>query len=208
MSEAIDDFEALVDGSRAILGRILEPHEREAFRRYLSLLQRWQRVHRLVGSVEPRWVIENLFLDSLLFLRVMPPGVAAVVDVGSGAGFPGIPIGIVRPDLNLTVIESRQRRVSFLSTVVRDLSLTGVRVLGARVEGIASEAVMGAFDTAIARCAGNPATLLHMAARLVAPGGSVIVSGPPERRHLEQGEWIEVPGLRPGVTRRFAVYRV
>ena len=82
MSEAIDDFEALVDGSRAILGRILEPHEREAFRRYLSLLQRWQRVHRLVGSVEPRWVIENLFLDSLLFLRVMPPGVAAVVDVG------------------------------------------------------------------------------------------------------------------------------
>ena len=207
MSLASDALEALAAGSRAILGRSLEGHELEGFSRYLTLLQKWQRVHRLVGSVEAGWVVQNLFLDSLLFLCIMPEAVSTAVDIGSGAGIPGIPIKIVRPDLNLTLVESRQRRVSFLSTVVRDLGLPGIRVLAGRVESL-PDSVTGAFDTAIIRCAGDPGKLLPAVSRLVAPGGSVILSGPPVRKGLDRGEWVEVPGLGPGTTRRFAVFRV
>jgi 16S rRNA (guanine527-N7)-methyltransferase len=207
VSAAVGFLETLEVGSRTILGRALEGHEIEAFSRYLALLQRWQKVHRLVGSVEPGWVVENLFLDSLLFLRVMPVGITTVADIGSGAGFPGIPIQIVRPDLNVTLIESRQRRVSFLSAAVRDLGLAGAKVLGGRVESL-PDAVARAFDAAMMRCAGHPGRLLPIAARLVAPGGSIILAGPPSHKNLDLGEWVEVPGLSPGRTRRFAVWRV
>jgi 16S rRNA (guanine527-N7)-methyltransferase len=198
---------ALPAGARAILGRALESRELESFTRYLNLLGKWQRIHRLVGSVEPGWVVENLFLDSLLFLRVLPAGIASVADVGSGAGFPGIPIKIVRPDLAVTLIESRQRRVSFLTSVIRELGLTGARVLSGRVESIASE-MPGAFDAVLMRCAGDSARLLPIVERLVVPEGLVILSGPPSPRSLTRGEWVEVPGVAPDSIRRFAVYRV
>jgi 16S rRNA (guanine527-N7)-methyltransferase len=199
-------LKALADGSRAILERPLESHELEGFTRYLALLQKWQRVHRLVGSVEAAWIVENLFLDSLLFLRVMPPDVSSAVDIGSGAGVPGIPIKIVRPQLKLTLVEARERRVSFLSTVVRELGLHGVGVHGGRVESLPADS--GTFGAAIIRCAGDPGRVIPEAARLVAPGGSIILSGPPMRRTLERGDWAEVPGVRPGSTRRFVVLRV
>lgn len=204
VSAAID---ALASGGRAILGRALENRELESFTRYLHLLEKWQRIHRLVGSVQPGWVIENLFLDSLLFLRVLPGGIASVADLGSGAGFPGIPVKIVRPDLAVTLIESRQRRVSFLSAVIRELGLSGTRVLNGRVESIAWD-MPGAFDAVLMRCAGDSARLLPFAERLVVPGGLVILSGPPSRGRLTRGEWVEVPGVAPDSSRRFALYRV
>jgi 16S rRNA (guanine527-N7)-methyltransferase len=197
-------LDTLAAGARAILGRALESHELESFARYLRLLQKWQRVHRLVGSIEPEWVVENLFLDSLLFLRVLPAGATSAADIGSGAGFPGIPIGIVRPGMQVALIESRRRRASFLSEVVRDLGLTGVRVLGGRVESFVDE-VAGSFDVAVMRCAGGPEELLPIASRLVVPGGRIVLSGPPSPGVLPGVEWVEVPGVRSGRTRRFGV---
>src|SRR5688572_4764254 len=110
MSAPLDLLES---AGRAILGRPLDQHELAAFGKYLTLLVKWQRVQRLVGSSDPEWIVEHLFLDSLLFLQVLPAELESLADVGSGAGFPGIPIKIVRPDLRVTLIESRQRRVSF-----------------------------------------------------------------------------------------------
>jgi 16S rRNA (guanine527-N7)-methyltransferase len=197
-------LETLADGARAILGRHLESGELESFARHLRLLQRWQRVHRLVGSIEPEWVVENLFLDSLLFLRVLPAEATSAADIGSGAGFPGIPIRIVRPDMQLALIESRRRRASFLSETVRDLGLTGVRVLGGRAESFVDK-VAGSFDVAVMRCAGGPSDLLPVASRLVVPGGRIIFSAPPSPPVLPGVEWVEVPGVSAGRTRRFGV---
>jgi 16S rRNA (guanine527-N7)-methyltransferase len=204
VSAAFDDLTA---GARAILGRALESQELESFARYLRLLQKWQRVHRLVGSTQPGWVVENLFLDSLLFLRVLPPEASSAADIGSGAGFPGIPVRIVRPDLQVALIESRRRRASFLSEAVRDLGLTGVRVLGGRAESFVDE-LAGSFDVAVMRCAGRDEELLPIASRLVVPGGHIILSGPPSPGVLPGVEWVEVPGVRSGRTRRFGVCRV
>ena len=85
----------------------------------------------MVGSDGPAWIVENLFLDSLLFLRVLPTPLHSLLDLGSGAGLPGIPLKIVRGDLELVLVESRRRRASFLSTVVRELALANVRVIDA-----------------------------------------------------------------------------
>ena len=76
----------LIERSRPILERTLSAHEVEAFTKYLALIVRWQRVHRLVGSIEPKWLVENGLLDSLQFLRVLPPAIESIADLGSGAG--------------------------------------------------------------------------------------------------------------------------
>ena len=196
---------SLVEGAHAVLGRPLEDAERQAFDKYLHLLCKWQRVQRLVGSTDPEWIVENLLLDSLLFLRVLPERVRSVADLGSGAGLPGIPIRIVRPDLAVTLIESRQGRVSFLSTVIRELALAGTKVVNARAEEVAAESPRS-FDAVLVRCAGEIERIHPIASRLVSPGGVVIVSGPPVSRPLQHGEWVDVPGFRPGHTRRFAVF--
>lgn len=200
-------MDALAAGGRSILGRSLEGREIESFTRYLGLLQTWQRVHRLVGSVEAAWVVDNLFLDSLLFLRVLPSKTRSVADLGSGAGFPGIPIKIVRPDVEMVLIESRQRRVSFLSTVVRELGLGGVRVLNGRAEGL-GEDIGQRLDAVLMRCAGPAKTLMAVAESLVVPGGVVISSAAPLGRSSARGESVEVQGAFEGRTRNFLVYKV
>ena len=204
MSASLDLLES---AGRVILGRPLDQQELAAFGKYLTLLVKWQRVQRLVGSSDPEWIVEHLFLDSLLFLQVLPAELESLADVGSGAGFPGIPIKIVRPYMRVTLIESRQRRVSFLSAVVRDLGLDRIQLLNERLERLGPD-TEGTFGAVVMRCAGDPEVLLPDARRLVSQGGAVVLSGPPEQRPISAGVWTEVQGVRPGQTRRFAVYRV
>jgi 16S rRNA (guanine527-N7)-methyltransferase len=197
-------LELLQDRAAPILGRGLERAESNAFRKYLELLLKWQRVHRLVGSSKPEWIVENLFLDSLLFLRVLPRDVASVVDIGSGAGFPGIPIKIVRPATDVSLVESRERRGSFLSAVIRECALQGISVFIGRAEA-APSSMLGVFEAAVARCAGDPDEIRPTASRLVRRGGLVIVSGPPAGRQARSGDWTEIEGVLPGSVRRFKV---
>jgi 16S rRNA (guanine527-N7)-methyltransferase len=200
------ELASLRAGARRILCRDLTETEATMFSKYMELLLKWQNVHRLLGSSEPRWIVDRIFLDSLLFVRVLPSGARAILDVGSGAGVPGIPLKLVIPDLKLTMVESRQRRASFLSTTVRELALRDVAVIPERLESIV-RAVSDRFEAVVARCAGDVGYLFGLAAHLIRPGGVVIASGPPEEHPLPVGEWITVPGVRPGETRRFAVYR-
>ena len=152
------------------------------------------------------WIVEHLFLDSLLFLRLLPSTTRTLIDIGSGAGMPGVPIKIVWSDVQVALVESRRRRASFLSAVVRELTLNQVQVVADRIESRLPD-MEGRFDAVVMRCAGDVGELMPVAARLLTPQGLVIASGPPEPRPLRQGEWVVVPGLRPSSIRRFAVYR-
>lgn len=198
--------DALDQGALSILGRPLTTDEQDLFSRYLALLVKWQRTHRLVGSSDEMWIVEHLFLDSLLFLRLVPPTARSLADIGSGAGMPGVPIRIVRSDAEVTLIESRRRRASFLSTVVRELALARTHVVADRIENRLPD-LEGRFDVIVMRCAGDIDDLMPVATRLLAPRGVVVASGPPTPYPLTRGEWVVVPGLRPSSTRRFAVYR-
>ena len=202
----VDPLGALASGGAPILGRPLTAPELESFDKYLKLLQKWQRTQRLVGSADAGWIVEHLFLDSLLFLRVLPPDVASIADVGSGAGLPGIPIKIVKAGVRLALIESRAKRTSFLSAAVRELDLRGTDVVTARAEEYARERGR-AFDAVVMRCAGDFGALARAAQSLVTPGGVIVATGPPNPRALDLGEWVEIPGVKPGSTRRFVVHR-
>ena len=199
-------LDALASGGASILGRPLNDAELRAFDNYLKLLQKWQKSQRLIGSSDARWIVDNLFLDSLLFLKVLPETTGLVADVGSGAGLPGIPLKIVRPQWRVVLIESRAKRASFLSAVVRELGLQGTTVVPVRAEDYAARNP-GAVDAVVMRCAGEFQATAMAAARLVAPGGVVVASGPPTATPMDLGRWVEVKGIGRG-RRRFAVLEV
>ena len=190
--------------ARDILRRDLSEEERGRFEKYLALLVEWNRVHRLIGSSDPGWIVEHVFLDSLLFLRALPHDVGALADVGSGAGIPGLPIKIVRFSLRITLIEARQHRISFLKTVIRELRLSGASLVEGRVEEI-PENLLGTFDAAVARCAGPSDQVFEWATPLVKPRGLVVIGGP-ERVRSVPG-LVKVQGWRRGQSRHFLVQR-
>jgi 16S rRNA (guanine527-N7)-methyltransferase len=165
-------FRSVIPG----LGRALSEQEGHQADKYLKLLIKWQKTQRLVGSVEPEWLVENVVLDSLYFLAALPKKSTAIADLGSGAGIPGVILSIVRPGSRFALIESRQRRASFLTTVVRELRLSNVEVIGQRAEDLVPD-LAGAFDAITMRCAGDFAALTPVAMPLLRPGGVVIASG-------------------------------
>ena len=199
-------IQTLRSGGRKLLGRGLTDHEVDQFSKYLDLLRKWQSIHRLIGSDEPGWIVDRVFLDSLLFRRVLPAEAQNVLDAGSGAGIPAIPLKLVDSDLRMTMVESRQRRISFLAAAIRELSLSGTQLVAGRLEAVVRESP-DQFDAVVARCAGDVGYLFGLGAHLVRPGGIVIASGPPKEHALPAGQWVTVPGVNSGETRRFAVYR-
>lgn len=197
-------IERLKEGAAGILGRPLAAGEVGQFSKYLELLTKWNKIHRLVGSTAPVWMVDNLLLDSLLFLRVLPERLQSAMDLGAGAGLPGIPIKITRPDLRLTLVESRRRRASFLLAAIRELALTETRVLNARAEEVAQE-LAASFEVVVMRCAGRPDAALHLAEKFLIAGGLAVAAGPPRTYPLQHARWVTVPGIAAGTVRRFAL---
>jgi 16S rRNA G527 N7-methylase RsmG len=106
----------------------------------------------------------------------------------------------------MILIESRRRRAMFLTSAIRAMKLGGARVVEGRVESLGDE-FRGQLDAVVMRCAGDLEAMIPTAAALVSAPGIVIASGPPKPKPLSVGEWATVPGITPGTTRRFAVYR-
>jgi 16S rRNA (guanine527-N7)-methyltransferase len=185
------------------LGRPVTATENDVFYKYLNLLIKWYKSQRLIGSNEPTWIVDNVIVDSLLFSRALPMTISTLCDVGSGAGLPGIPLSIVMPDVEVTLIEARQKRGSFLSAAIRELELRNCRLLNQRFEDVGTT-LAGRFDAVVMRCAGTPTLLIAQLRTVLAPGGVVVASGPPQRQPLSLGRWLEVQG--PRGLRRFWVY--
>jgi 16S rRNA (guanine527-N7)-methyltransferase len=198
-----DPLDLLRDGAARILGRPMTGVEAGAFSKYLNLLRKWNKAQRLIGSDAPAWIVQNLFLDSLLFLRVLPPDVASIVDLGSGAGIPGIPLKIVKADLDVRLVESRGRRASFLSAVIRELGLTRIAVVHGRAEEHLAE-LGGRFDAVVMRCAGPSEIVIGAARKIVRPGGLIVSTAAPLARGGAAG-LRQVPGVLRGSTRGFLV---
>jgi len=163
--------------SAARFGVELRPEAIARLDRFLELLSLWNRRARLTGDREPEALLRKHVIDSLAVAPHLP-GTGLVVDVGSGAGFPGLVVGCARPDLELRLIESRRRRASFLSEAIRTIALPHARVIEERAEAVTDPEIVGGAAIVIGRAV-RLETYLRLAARLVAPGGAVIAMQTP-----------------------------
>ena len=140
--------------------------------RYNELLLEWNAVMNLTALTEPRDVALKHFADSLTVLKVcdIPEG-AAVVDVGTGAGFPGLVLKIARPDIRLTLLDSLLKRLNFLDTVCEELDLDGVETVHSRAEDGARTALRDSFDIAVSRAVAPLNVLAEYCLPYVKEGG-------------------------------------
>jgi 16S rRNA (guanine527-N7)-methyltransferase len=184
-------IKTLSDGAAAI-GVRLGPAELDLFAAYHREILLWNRRINLVSERSSREIVLRHFLDSLTPAPFLDRPEGALIDLGSGGGFPGIPLRIALPGLQLFLVEVSRKKSSFLSQVVRSLRLGGVQVIRERVEGLnAGGNLSGRFDTVISRAAFKLPDLIRTASLLLKPGGQLIaMKGPDPGEEMEEAERI------------------
>jgi 16S rRNA (guanine527-N7)-methyltransferase len=151
----------LAENLAARLGVSLPEGGRERLARFWSLLLTWNARINLTGARTEAALVGDHLPDSLAMLRLLSPG-AHLIDVGSGGGLPALPYALLRPEDPITLVEPRTKRAAFLRTAVRELGLTRVVVLGARIEDAPAEG----FEVASSRATFAPVEWLEKARRL------------------------------------------
>lgn len=146
------------------------PERAAAFNRYAEMLRERNEKINLTAITEPEEVKIKHFLDSCSAAELLPGG-ASVLDIGSGAGFPGLPLKIVRPDLTVTLLDSVNKKVAFVSDVVAELKLSGVTAVHARIEDFPHK---GEYDAVVSRAVAELSTLAEYALPFVKIGGAFI----------------------------------
>ena len=137
---------------------------------YLALLQQWNKVYNLTGISDHDELIQRYLVESLAFKPYLKG--RRIVDVGSGAGLPGIPLAITTPEVEITLVESRGKRARFLRHVEGSLEITNIHVKQSRAEDLTVEPP---FDTVLARAVAPPPALLALTQHLLADDGIVLV---------------------------------
>ena len=131
----MEDFKALLKAEFAPF-RSLSDEQLSLLERHYQLLRRWNKKINLTRITDLEDAVKYHYCESLFLARSLPARAVTIVDVGSGAGFPGIPVAIYRADCTVDLVEAHQRKAVFLSEAVRDLGLSNVRVLAVRAEDI------------------------------------------------------------------------
>lgn len=164
----------LVMAGAKLLGIELIEAQLSEFAIYLEELNRWSKIADLVSQSETEIIIRKHILDSLAALTVLPK-TGRLLDLGSGAGFPGLPIAIAIPTLSVTLLEPRRKRVNFLREVIRKTQLTNAQSYEGRAEEFTR---MGgwqsAFDVIITRATWNLREFLAIGSLFVKHGGILV----------------------------------
>jgi len=144
-----------------------------AIRRYTQLLQRWNKRISLTSLEDTKEILERHFGESFFAVWTVPILQGRLADVGSGGGFPGLPIKIACPQLELVLIESNARKAAFLSEVTRTLGLTGVKVVNKRMEDI--DSLADSLDFVAARALGDIPELLNWSRLSLRAEGKIVL---------------------------------
>jgi 16S rRNA (guanine527-N7)-methyltransferase len=144
---------------------------------YLAELKKWNKVYSLTSLRTDEDIIIKHFLDSLLYLKALPEGDIRVMDVGSGAGFPGIPIKIMRPEIVMCLLEPSRKKANFLRNIVKLLGLEAVEIIENRIEDMKQPF---AVDVAVTRALFAIKEFSEKALPFVKAGGRLILSKGPK----------------------------
>lgn len=172
---------AQLDASLAALDMALEPRQTRALLDYLALLGKWNKTYNLTAIHEPERMLTHHLIDSLAITPFV--GAGPLLDVGSGAGLPGVPLAIARPGLAVTLLDASQKKCGFMQQAAIELGLKSVRVAHGRVESL-SAAALGApdgFAQIVSRAFSELRALVDLSGHLLARGG----------------EWLAMKGAYP-----------
>jgi 16S rRNA (guanine527-N7)-methyltransferase len=174
LSTALNDFPG-VDHSRAL----------HRFNSYYQELLAWNQRINLISKKDENRIVIRHFLESLGFLKHIDfPFQARVLDLGSGAGLPGIPLAIVRPDLHITLVEAKKKKTEFLQEVSQKLTLDTIRIINKRMEEIAGK--MDTIDIVVCRSVASLAQLYKWTRLCLEPsqGKLITIKGEQYKKEL------------------------
>ena len=144
----------------------IAPEIQQKLLSYLYLLQKWNKTYNLTAIRQPEQMVSNHLLDSLVLTSHIMG--TRILDVGSGAGLPGIPLALARPQCEVTLLDSNHKKTAFLRQVAAELALVNITVVSDRVE---SWQPPQKFDCIVSRAFAELAEFVNLAKHLLAPGG-------------------------------------
>ena len=192
-----DRSERLLTAGAVCFDVELSPHQTKAFRDYLSLLSFWGARLNLTAIHDEDLVVRRHFIDSLSVVPLVSRH-GSLLDIGSGAGFPGIPIKLALPGKPVYLVEPRRKRANFLRHVARELKLTGLHVIESRIEDLAGEG-LPAIEETVTRGFSDIPGFLKVSGSLLAQGGLCVLMQGPKGAAVQDQVREELPeyGLRP-----------
>lgn len=169
-----EEFKNILSRELADINIILSDEQIEKFFLYMKLLLEWNKKINLTAIIEPKEIITKHFVDSLTAARHIESE-CKVIDCGTGAGFPGIPLSILKEDVQFVLFDSLNKRVNFLNEVIKELQLKNVTAIHVRAEELAyNKDYREKFDYAISRAVANMSTLLEYLLPFCRVGGMAI----------------------------------
>lgn len=147
--------------------------ETERFLKYLELLLEWNEKINLTAITDPEEILIKHFVDSISLIPFLNKNIKyRLLDVGTGAGFPGIPLKIVMPDINVVLLDSLNKRVAFLDVVIKELGLTGITTVHGRAEDFGRQSgYRDSFDIVTSRAVAKLSVLTELCIPFVKKGG-------------------------------------
>ncbi|GAB6168750.1 16S rRNA (guanine(527)-N(7))-methyltransferase RsmG [Clostridium carnis] len=175
------EFFELMKEAALDAGQDISENQYNQFIKYMRLVQEWNEKINLTAITEDEEVVKKHFIDCIkAFKSEAIRNAKTIIDVGTGAGFPGLPIAIMNPNVKVTLLDSLNKRINFLNTVVRELGLKNVTTIHSRAEdGARNKELREKFDVATSRAVANMAVLSEFCMPYVKVGGYfVALKGP------------------------------
>ena len=180
----------------------IDENQEKLFEKYYDLLIYYNALFNITAITEKRDVYIKHFIDSLVVVDKLKSG--KLIDIGSGGGFPALPIKILRPDIDVTLVEATGKKCEFLNAVIKELNLTGATVIKGRAEEESKKSLRESFDYCTARAVARLNILSEYCLPFVKPGGTFIAFKSGESEEVSEAE--RAIGLLGGKTEKTESY--